>query len=82
LNEKSKELLAIECKWKDYVEPKKVCRSLLERLGHIQWYKDQRKEYLCIFSKSFKEKITEFNDHRVFCYDLKDIEKILTTRKV
>ena len=78
LNEKSKELLAVECKWEDYVEPKKVCRSLLESLGHIQWYKDQRKEYLAIFAKSFKEKIDEYNGLRVHCYDLNDIEKILT----
>jgi len=74
LNEDSKELLAVECKWKENVDPKRICRSLLDKLDYVNWQKDKRKEYLAIFAKSFKEKITEFNGHRVFCYDLKDIE--------
>ena len=75
LNESSKKLLAIECKWKDNIDPKKICKSLIDKLEYIDWNKEYRKEYLCIFAKSFKEKITEFDGYKVFCYDLKDIEK-------
>jgi len=80
LNESSKKLLAIECKWKDNIDPKKICKSLIDKLDYVQWYNNDRKEYLCIFAKSFKEKINEFEGYKVFCYDLKDIEKIVNLK--
>ena len=81
LNESSKKLLAIECKWKDNIDPKKICKSLIDKLDYVQWYNNERKEYLCIFTKSFKEKINEFEGYKVFCYDLKDIEKFIRKQK-
>jgi len=81
LNEDSKELLGIECKWKDNIDPKKICKSLIDKLEYIDWNKNQRREYLAIFAKGFKEKINEFEEHRVFCYDLKDIENFIRKQK-
>jgi len=77
LNESKKELLAVECKWKENVDPNKICKALLEKLEYVQWHNNERKEYLCIFSKSFKEKITEFDGYKVYCIDLNDIESFL-----
>ena len=59
------------------VNPEKICRELEEKSRYIRWYNDERKEYLAVFAKSFKEKIDEFKDKRVYCIDLKDIEKKL-----
>jgi len=80
LNESKKELLAVECKWKENIDPKRICRSLLEKLEHVNWYNKERKDYLTIFAKSFKEKINEFEGYKVFCYDLKDLEKYIKKR--
>ena len=77
LNEQKKELLAVECKWKENVDPYKVCKSLVDKLGYVTWNKECRKEYLCIFAKSFKKKISEFKGYKVFCYDLKDISNFI-----
>jgi len=77
LNEKSKEILFCECKWKDKVNAEKICKELLEKAGYVQWNNDKRKESLAVFAKSFSKRISEFEGRRVYCFDLKDLERFI-----
>lgn len=77
LNKKTKEILFGECKWKDDVDAGKICSELKKKSEHVQWNNDKRKEYYAIFAKSFKKKINKFEDKKVYCFDLKDLEKAL-----
>ncbi len=77
LNERTKEILFVECKWRDKVNTKKVLRELKEKADFVDWRKKGRKEYYAIFAKSFREKIEEEN---VLLFDLKDLEKVWRTR--
>lgn len=77
LNEKSKEILFAECKWKEKVSAKKIISELIEKSKFVNWYNKERKEVFAIFAKSFKEKIEEFENKKVYCFDLKDIERII-----
>ena len=78
LNENTKEILFCECKWKDNVNPRKIIKDLVEKSQYVDWNNNERKEYFAIFAKSFTEKITEFEGHKVYCYDLRDLEKIMS----
>jgi len=74
LNEQSKEIVFCECKWKENVNSERILEELKEKSMHVDWYKNERKEYYAIFAKSFERKIKEKN---VFLFDLNDIEKCL-----
>ncbi|HIQ49587.1 MAG TPA: ATP-binding protein [Nanoarchaeota archaeon] len=80
LNEQTKEILFCECKWQSKVNAKKICKELAEKAQYVQWYNEQRKEYFAIFAKSFSKKITEFKGRKVYCFDLKDLERIVKKR--
>jgi len=75
LNERKKEVLFVECKWKSNVNALKVVKELQEKAKYVDWYKDKRKESFAVFAKSFSKKITQFNDKKVYCFDLGDVEK-------
>ena len=77
LNEKTKEILLCECKWKEKVNAKKVCRELAEKAQYVQWNNEERKESLTVFARSFKEKIEEFEGRKVYCFDLRDLERFV-----
>src|SRR3989344_1602210 len=77
LNEAKKEILFCECKWKEKVNSLEVLKELKEKTSFVVWNKENRKESFAIFSKSFSKKISKFNGRRVYCFDLKDIEKLL-----
>jgi hypothetical protein len=78
LNKQTKEILFCEAKWQDKVNALRICKELAEKSQYVQWFKDKRKESFAIFAKSFSKKINEFEGRKVFCFDLKDIEKILS----
>lgn len=40
-------------------------------------HNEKRKEYCAVFAKSFKRKVKEFEGNKVYCFDLKSIEKVL-----
>jgi AAA+ ATPase superfamily predicted ATPase len=67
-----------ECKWKDKINPKQICKELIEKIQYVDVPNNLKnnKIRLWIFAKSFKEKITEFENYEVKCIDLKDLEKI------
>ncbi len=77
LNENTKEILFGECKWKEKTNASKVIKELIEKSEKVKWHDDERKEYYAVFAKSFKKKIKEYKGKRVFCFDLKDIEKTM-----
>ena len=77
LNEQTKEILFCECKWQNKVNAKKICKELAEKSQYVQWHNEQRKEYFAIFAKSFSKKITEFQGRKVYCFDLKALEKAI-----
>jgi AAA+ ATPase superfamily predicted ATPase len=68
-----------ECKWKDNVNPEKICKELIEKIQYVEVpnnLKNHKKE-LWIFAKSFKNKIDQFEDYKVRCFDLNDLEKLI-----
>ena len=75
LNEKTKEILFVECKWQR-VNAEKICKELAEKAGYVQWHNDKRKESFAIFAKSFSKKIKEFEGRKVYCFDLKHLEMV------
>ena len=77
LNERTKEILFSECKWKDRVSPKKILEELVEKSQYVQWHNKERKESFAIFAKSFSKRIDEFEGKKVYCFDLKDLERLL-----
>ncbi len=78
LNEKTKEILFAECKWKDKVNAEKVCKELVEKSCYVEWNNRDRKESLAVFAKSFSKRIDEFEGRKVYCFDLTDIERSLS----
>jgi len=68
-----------ECKWKDKINPKQICKELIEKIQYVDIPKEleNHKKELWIFAKSFKEKITEFEDYEVKCIDLNNLESTI-----
>ena len=81
LNEKTKEILFGECKWKNKVNAEKICKELAEKAKYVEWNNEDRKESFAIFAKSFGKRIKEFEGKKVYCFDLKDLEKIMKYKK-
>ncbi len=76
LNELKGKILFCECKWKNNVNPKKILTNLLEKAKFVEWNNEKRKEVYCIFARSFTKKINKFKNKKVYCFDLKDMEKL------
>ncbi|MFT4297858.1 MAG: ATP-binding protein [Candidatus Woesearchaeota archaeon] len=77
LNESKKEILFGECKWKENVNSLEIFNKLSEKAKLVNWNLDKRKESFAVFAKSFSKRIQEFQGRKVYCFDLKDIEKAL-----
>jgi len=72
LNDSTKEIIFVECKWKDKVNAEKIREDLKEKSKFVEWNNEKRKEFYCIIAKSFKKK-TKIAD--VLLFDLRDMEK-------
>jgi AAA+ ATPase superfamily predicted ATPase len=85
LNLDKKEILFGECKWEDKVNAMQIINQLAEKAKQVEWpnkeEKEKRKEFFAVFAKTFSKKITEFEGKKVFCFDLKDIEKVLRAKQ-
>ncbi len=81
LNETQKEALFGECKWQEGVNALEVVKKCFAKSKFVEWNNEKRKEYFAVFARSFKNKINEFEGKKVYCFDLKDIEKILRVLK-
>lgn len=77
LNDKTKEAVFGECKWKDKVNALKILKDLEKKAKFVNWNNENRKETMIIFAKSFSKKVSKFNNKKILCFDLKDIEKEL-----
>jgi len=77
LNEEKKEILFGECKWTESINALSVVNELSEKAKHVDWHNLDRKESFAVFAKSFTKKISEFEGKKVYCFDLRDIEKAL-----
>jgi len=81
VNEKTKQILFAECKWKNKVNAKKIVTELKQKSHNLKWQNKKRKESYTVFAKSFSKKIQEFEGKPVKCYDLKDLEKTLKKKQ-
>lgn len=70
LNDRTKEILFAECKWKNKVDARKILEDLREKSKFVNVLKG--KEIYAVFAKSFKEKIEEPN---LLLFDLDDLKK-------
>ncbi len=77
INEKSKQIIFAECKWKNKADCKKILIQLGEKTNSVNWKNEKRKEEYAIFAKSFKKKIKKWEGKKVHCFDLKDITETL-----
>ena len=75
LNNDTKEILFVECKWQNKVDARKTIKELGDATKYVKWYNDERKESYALFAKDFKEKINKYNGKKVYCFDLKDLMK-------
>ncbi len=64
-----------ECKWKEKQDANKIVKELAGKARSVEWHNKERKESYAVFAKSFSKKIKSFEDKRVYCFDLKDLEK-------
>jgi len=77
MNGAKKEILFGECKWKKDVNANEILKNLLEKSKFVDWNREKRKEKFVIFAKSFKKKINTFDGRDVYCFNLKDIVKVI-----
>jgi AAA+ ATPase superfamily predicted ATPase len=76
----NREVLFGECKWKDNLNAGTILKELAEKAAFVGWKKEERREKFVLFARSFKEKLNKWNGAEVYCFDLKDIERILTQK--
>ncbi|MBI5393330.1 ATP-binding protein [Candidatus Woesearchaeota archaeon] len=74
LNQKTKQIIFIECKWKENIDPVEILTELKQKARYLHWRDNKREEYYCIIAKSFSNKIHEGN---LLLIDLQEIEKEL-----
>lgn len=72
----SREILFGECKWKADVRVRSILGQLKEKVQFVKWHNEERKETFAVFARSFREKITQWQGHEVYCFDLRDIEAL------
>ncbi len=72
LNEQTKDILFVECKWQSNVNAEQILAELKEKSKYVQWHNEDRKESFCIIAKSFKKKLDK---KECLCFNLKDMEK-------
>lgn len=72
-----KSILFGECKWQDMVDSEKIVKDCAEKAVNVKWGEAGRKESFAVFARSFSKRIDSFNGKKVYCFDLKDIGRIL-----
>ncbi len=65
-----------ECKWQENVNSGEVVKELAEKTKNVDWENEKRKESYAVFAKSFSKRIDEFGGKKVYCFDLRDLEKV------
>ncbi len=78
INENTKELLAVEVKWKDLglKDVKEIIEELKEKVKYVEWFNNERKEKLGIFAKKMNKKAKEWlKENGYMGWDLQILEK-------
>jgi len=75
LNEEIKEILFVECKWKDMDEETsvKILEKLKEKAKFVEWNNDNRKEYFGIIGKRIENK-EKLRKEGFIAFDLNDFK--------
>jgi len=71
LNQKARQIIFVECKWKEDVDSEELLKELKEKSKYVHWHDNKREEYYCIIAKSFKRKA-----EGCLCLDLNDIAQV------
>ena len=77
LNKEKKEILFGECKWQDKIDAEKTVKKCIENSRHVFWNNENRKESFALFAKSFSKRIKRVGGKKIYCFDLKDIERLI-----
>lgn len=77
IDEKKSTIYLGECKWANNVDGLKITRELHAKAEKVQWKNTSRTEIYLVFARTFSKKINEYEGRKVYCYDLKDLEKAL-----
>lgn len=74
MNETSKEVLFVECKWQTLTgkHSRKVLRDLKDRSKFVQWHSGERNEYFAVVAKKIENK-AELKENGAIAFDLEDI---------
>lgn len=70
IDDRKKEILFVECKWKDGVDADTVLARLREKAKSVEWRSSKRKEHYCIIAKSFRRKAEGCT-----LFDINDLER-------
>ncbi|PKP55766.1 MAG: hypothetical protein CVT89_07630, partial [Candidatus Altiarchaeales archaeon HGW-Altiarchaeales-2] len=75
INEATKEILFVECKWKDLNEEefRKILNELKEKAKFVEWNNDNRKEYFGIIAKRIENK-EKLRKEGFRAFDLEDFK--------
>lgn len=81
-NEKTKEILFCECKWRNRKTGWSTIEELKQKAELVDWYNDKRKNRFLLFSKSgFTTKcIEQMDDEKILHWDLKHINSIIKSK--
>ncbi len=82
LNKEKKQILFGECKWQDKVDAEKIVADLSKKSEYVVWQNQERKESFVVFAKSFSKKIKELGEKKVYCFDLRDVERSLNKKVI
>ena len=74
------DLIFGECKWQENVNALEIAGKLEDKSKNVEWRNNEGKESFVIFAKSFSKKISEIKGKKVYCFDLKDIQRKVEKR--
>lgn len=74
---KENKVLFGECKLKEKVNALEILNKLRGKVGLVNYENIRMEESFAVFAKSFSKKVKEFEGRKVYCFDLRDIEKAL-----
>ncbi|MDF1534703.1 MAG: ATP-binding protein, partial [Methanosarcinaceae archaeon] len=77
-NEESRDIMFIECKWKNRKIGVDVIEKLMNKTKHVEWKNNNRHEHFCIISKNGLTKNAEqfAKENGVLSFDIRNMKKV------
>ncbi len=77
-NEGSRDIMFVECKWKNRKIGVDVIEKLINKTKHVDWRNNTRHEYFCIISKNGLTKNAEqfAKENSVLSFDMQDMKNV------